>query len=84
MKECLGKIGWKSWERPIFLFTIPEIDLRYYATFNFWKNKICLNRTKSLVIVNNPILSAKKWGFCDETVCSYLTSPFFLQCYKPQ
>ena len=32
----------------------------------FEKHKICSNSTKSLPAVN-PILSAKKWGFCDGT-----------------
>ena len=51
---------------------------------NFEKHKICSKRTKSLLIVNYPILSAKNWGFCDGTAFSYLAWPFFLQCYKPQ
>ena len=50
----------------------------------FEKHKICSNYTKSLLTVINPILSAKKWGFCDGRAFCYLTSPFFLQCYKPQ
>ena len=31
----------------------------------FEKHKICSSRTKSLLTVINPILSVKKWGFCD-------------------
>ena len=49
----------------------------------FEKQKICSNCAKSLLIVN-PILSAKKWGFCDGVAFYHLTLLFFLQCYKPQ
>ena len=37
----------------------------------FEKHIICLNQQKQR-------------GFCDGTAPCYLTSPFFLQCYKPQ
>ena len=56
--------------------------LKVLCYLQFLKNKICSNCTKSLIV--NPILSAKKWEFCDGMVSCYLTSPFFLQCYKPQ
>ena len=47
------------------------------------KHRICSNCTKSLLI-DNPMLSAKKWGFDDGTTICYLASSFFVQWYKPQ
>ena len=32
----------------------------------------------------NPVLSSKKWEIWDGRAFCFLTSPFFLQCYKPQ
>ena len=51
----------------------------------FEKHKISLNRTKLLLIVNlSNIISKSTEDFAMEQCFFYLTSPFFLQCYKSQ
>ena len=47
----------------------------------FEKHRICSNRTKSLLIVN---FTSKEIRILHGTAFCYLTSPFCLQCFKPQ
>ena len=62
----------------IFLVIVYHLNLSIMLPSIFEKQKICLNRTKSLLMVN-PIFELFDWNNC-----YYLTSTFFLQFYKPQ